>query len=153
MDYIHRWNNTRVICRLLNILLLFGLFKIQHISPWMFSSTQRSARFREFILYWIGWNPKEWYQRIIVGRWVCVCLCVYIYICIFAFTSQCVCIGKCFCVCLYCACVCNRLVCVCVHTVPVCVCTCCNVCMHLCIPSSGVGVNMCRPVCLLTALS
>lgn len=136
MNHIYRWNNTRVICRLLGILFLFRLFKIQHISPWIFSSSQRSTRIGEFILHWMGWNPKEWYQRIMVGGWVCV-LSVYIYICI--------------CVCLIVVVLKSASVFVqnayvfavdyfvCVHTLPVCVSTCWNVCMLLCTLLCGVN--------------
>lgn len=147
MNYIQRLDNIRVICRLLSILLLFGLFKIQHISRWMFSSTQRSARFREFVLYWIGWNPKEWYQRIMVGGWVCVCLCTYIYL--HLRMSHCVCTEKRVCVCLKCACVCSRLLCLCAYT------TCLCIYLLKCVRAFVYPVVWCecRTVCFLTALS
>lgn len=50
-------------------MLLFGLFKIQHVNPWMFSPTQFSTGLREFMLGEM-WNPTEWHQRITV----CVCI-------------------------------------------------------------------------------
>lgn len=94
----------------------FRLFKIQHISPWMFSSTQLSARFREFISYCVGWNPKEWYQRIMVGGWVCVCLCL----CIHIYLYMCVLTPQSVSVCAYLYCVCEGWVCVCVVPVFIC---------------------------------